>query len=1191
MSMVAREDPPFKVFWLGDPAADPRPDPVEITRFVVSIDKFTNVGTGEIPSAQIFINTLDGSFLTSDFGRVPGSATNTLTPLIDQFHEFAVEVFDDNNRTYGRIMYLDELLPQQLEQGQETQLELYGREMFLKKMKIPGHFFFISYKDMIRTIINFYNEHRGSTQPQILVEILVPATSTTPETRIDTIEAVPEGISGIFDFGDGVNCYDALMQVIGRMALPVQAGGAGDYFELQFEDLGSNAMICKIFPLGTVSPTTGEITLTGKTLYNHGITETRQSTPANIVVARGQQDTGRFPAEQALYTGRLEEWNQIRRYDPALTYGPGSMVYHGQNENDNPRTTAYIARTTIPPGDADTDIATDSRWWQIRVWDYLGDIQYSPWTQDKATLYRNMLSHPTSPLARGFESPAILDQNGTIRDGPHYRNKVDFIVSGEDDIPDEYKYPDGTIPEDTRVLITEYTHPRRGRSDRIPLKAPFGDGTTAFDDPFSHSYRNAMAQYRNGRWIVFHDASEDDECAVKAEGLVYRFREPFRIIIPASRLPDLLPGQATDYVPGSSAARIRNPYIINTEKGVDGPPHWWPYDNSVQLTPLGNDCFHHPTAIINEKGLVAPIPRNLTDTYQDNSAVTWVYQVGITDSATRDLIIGLVSTAIVASAVPVVGWIISAILAAVVTVGAVLDAFVSPKMYDFGWWANLFEAPFPKSTHNGIGEEVGELFNAPVIDLYNLNSARDGKTGYTDASTSNDLGQIVGIHFLLNWDFRITTGSFDPATDTNVPKDPTEPPPGRVPGFGNVKFSLYMEDTEDNIWRQELNPYRFLGDTQQFYAPISRFKIYRARNPIHINPEDIVQNILTPELLVLEIFETRRVKRIWIQWDESYDANGRFNPVTILRILQQVYTRVQGGNIQILGTIDAFAFVKAPTAIATTGEDGVVPFSQKHLMENIRDYPAVSNQSQLQKIANADLQLSSFRKDNFTIVTTGFCDARAGDSIRVREPDIIGADDAPRPAGTKKLAVKKINYTVNAKDGPGGFLRHATIVARINPDQIQPEIVGPDTILLPPGTILPPPPPPVTPEPVSDGEPQVLEVQSIFGNPTFPEFLQSEVPIINGLPTFNDPDGYRINIRVTGLDLFLNTRFTFRIRIEREADLEFRISVITLSSPFLDVSEAVSLKSEMLSVGTYSVTVALASTEEASTIIVQRESP
>ena len=126
MSMVAREDPPFKVFWLGDPAADPRPDPVEITRFVVSIDKFTNVGTGEIPSAQIFINTLDGSFLTSDFGRAPGSATNTLTPLIDQFHEFAVEVFDDNNRTYGRIMYLDELLPQQLEQGQETQLELYG---------------------------------------------------------------------------------------------------------------------------------------------------------------------------------------------------------------------------------------------------------------------------------------------------------------------------------------------------------------------------------------------------------------------------------------------------------------------------------------------------------------------------------------------------------------------------------------------------------------------------------------------------------------------------------------------------------------------------------------------------------------------------------------------------------------------------------------------------------------------------------------------------------------------------------------------------------------------------------------------------------------------------------------------------------------------------------------------------------
>ena len=110
-------------------------------------------------------------------------------------------------------------------------------------------------------------------------------------------------------------------------------------------------------------------------------------------------------------------------------------------------------------------------------------------------------------------------------------------------------------------------------------------------------------------------------------------------------------------------------------------------------------------------------------------------------------------------------------------------------------------------------------------------------------------------------------------------------------------------------------------------------------------------------------------------------------------------------------------------------------------MPNIKDYPNVTNQSQLEKIAKAEVDLAEFRVDDYTLKTTGKYDLRAGDGVFVHDEDIIstftvGDTDAQNRDNTKQLAVRKVNYSVNASDGSSGFIRHVTLAARINPPEI-----------------------------------------------------------------------------------------------------------------------------------------------------------
>ena len=112
------------------------------------------------------MNATDGQFLTlytpKDESRPAINVGDT--PHIDHYQEFYLKITDDygdGTKSYERVLFQDDRLPQRTLEGQLLPLDLYGREAYLKKIKIPGHFWFITYADMVETIVKYYNAKRG----------------------------------------------------------------------------------------------------------------------------------------------------------------------------------------------------------------------------------------------------------------------------------------------------------------------------------------------------------------------------------------------------------------------------------------------------------------------------------------------------------------------------------------------------------------------------------------------------------------------------------------------------------------------------------------------------------------------------------------------------------------------------------------------------------------------------------------------------------------------------------------------------------------------------------------------------------------------------------------------------------------------------------------------------------------------
>ncbi len=936
----------------------------DITDFVISLDSFVLQSTGKISTAKFTLNAEFGQFITD--------ANSGVTPLLDQFDLIRITVIGDDGITLDAKIFeittrLDQLTTSS---SYLLPIELEGRERNLSGMPFGGFFRSATHAEIVTRIQGAYNSQVKTLQPSLLKE---------------SSSDIPDFNPNIWDFTQVDNCYDALLSVLDSLDLPVSAGGGGNRYALVFEDVYNtfpsdidlDFLNFKVIKQGTnnVSP----VLLAQNDEHPIiKIDKIKQPSDGTLVVARGRPKTAVQPQDYSVFLSRLEFYRNIKLYDDTIDYPEDSFVSFGANVGGWPQ--RYQANTDTTAGDSPPSASWDA----IDVGDFIGDLQYSPYTVDKAGPIKNGFANPSGvfdPDTLGAIS--VPDHNLVINDVTGtgddkigtFRNFVTFRANSPQlaDLSDDQKsylldLGSGNFGffEGFTVLVD---------ANVGALVAPF-DGSDSNGVPFE----NNIARFKAapaipvlpagssiaGEWFVVRETEDFDQCAVYDEAIVYEFNVDF-----------------------TAAGRVY-PATDRRRGGGIGTFEW----RSIADAFLGNECFHTPLSVQNVTGLVTtllpdgePLNDPAGDPYNEDSGIEIIFgfNEAVQTQTERDVWFKMIKDVLIGT--PLQTFITN--LGA-----AVFTTFTTPNYTNMGWWF-AWPSPYPFSTFNSITENVGELYGGTALtlnnhryyDLFNIQYTPNGLEGWTH-SNSSDLSEITGVEFLFNFD--ITVGGT------------------RIPFTGDVPFSYWCIDKFGAVWKSQKVMYRHLGETQQIKIEFGDLSpVFRGRTPLGV--DNVLENIIVGEVEVNEIFFKENIIMQGFQCETPYDEYGRYSPNLFEQVIKPVFFDVFTGglaDVRFIGVLDAYGFTKTPVAIsaATTlsGERTIIP--------QFEDYQNIVNVEQLQRFADSKSEVDQFPYEQFTIEQGGVNDLELEDSILLSDPFLINESDGG--ANTRQLAIREIHYSV-----------------------------------------------------------------------------------------------------------------------------------------------------------------------------------
>jgi len=920
------------------------------------LDKTSFFSDGRINTTALTLQAFFGQFITQDRG---GS-----TPIIKQFDRLQITYTDLKGDFYKHIFQVQNDLGQGTNQSDYLlPLTLEGREQNMAFIPFSGFFDPpISHSAISKQILSVYGFSKDIT---------------TQPTIIDTVNDFPTFNPNFWDFQYIDNCLDALKEVARSADLSVPAGGGGDRFSLIFSDVDGDLNIMRIDIASQGSTNAGEefITITGDAVFNpiQVIGKVKQPFTGTVIVARGRPGSGGTPRQGDQYRARLEFYETTLFYNDTTTYPAGTFVSFGAQVTNPELVTGQVYQSDV---ETTGNIPTNALFWSpVSAFEFIGDIQYSPLTIDKSSLYKNECTNPSASFDfNSNSSPKMLDCNIVIndvetqRDWVYFRSNTDVVASLSSD-QKQYLFEGTDYYPSFRILV-DVSNLGTGAGSFSPSLDAFGTG--AGNDPNGKPYANNAVIRINDNWFVIKEHEDFDQILVRFEGL-FEFNVDFAL---GSRFP------ASDTA--NSFRRFRN--------NSGGAPNGW---KSIKDEFLGNDCLHSPSSITNVTGLTKLV-QNGTGNYQDNSAVQIIYEYGVSASEPIDewrMILDQIA-GVIAIKVGFLGTF--AINAAVNT----FNLFLTPQYTNVGWWIT-FTTPWPFNTFNGITEEVGgiyggktllELENHSYFDAFNQRVAYSGKAGWNEEDSA-DLMEITGVKFLYRLDIT--------ANGTTIPFT------------GDIPCSYWCIDDNGTIWKQKKN-YRFLNDIQEMSFDFGDFTpVYRARSPYGIS--NVVTNILVPELEIRERLFPARIKIQGFMLELAYDDKGRYMPSVVENIIKPtvfgMFDSSQiGTGVKFIGVIDAFQWIKTPIAIENGSSLGETP--DRVIFPAFRDYPNITNIEQLQRAGTADFDVEFFQFEQYTLIQNDRADVSLQDTVYLRDPFLIPNSD--QTIAKTNPWVSGTDYSLNA---------------------------------------------------------------------------------------------------------------------------------------------------------------------------------
>jgi len=338
-----------------------------------------------------------------------------------------------------------------------------------------------------------------------------------------------------------------------------------------------------------------------------------------------------------------------------------------------------------------------------------------------------------------------------------------------------------------------------------------------------------------------------------------------------------------------------------------------------------------------------------------------------------------------------------------------------------GAWLDL-RFPFPVTTVNS-SLQVGGIFGGKIqsggvpdadkepatLEQQNMHLTPDGFRGFNKGDVSMTYGQINAIEFYMRLKFELDTS----ATFTVSPE---------LALTGNFNMRCLIFDTADNVVFQDF-VIPFNNKWEPIKLGIGGFEPYRGRRPL----DSVIAGVIPPKPLeVQNIFQWRNIKHIVFQTQDSYDNEGRYQPLPTLanlggsRWLAPFVSLTQAQNFRrIQLSLDAFRFTKP--LLVMSAQDTV-----KDIEQQFEEKPNIGDFFQLQNDNDVTLQKAKFRHIEFSLETTGRYDIPYGNRFDFTDDEIVNPQfvESGDPANTIRLVNKRTEYSITKpKDGKGGFLR------------------------------------------------------------------------------------------------------------------------------------------------------------------------
>jgi hypothetical protein len=651
-----------------------------ITDDVKSIPLFTDSGTGEVNQASLIIRSLEGNY------NVTGSV------IFAEFDRIRIQCTDLAGNSYDRFFEIFNIIPSQTKgEGTLLTIECLGIEYHTQQIHMAKPYYFEDSYLVGISVGQIYNLNRGTKQPELIHH------TSTYSNSYGYGNGLPMYNANNWDFAvNEDSCYNRWIDLIDNGGQAVEAGGSLTFYELSFLTPSVNTIHFKLRPSGD-NTTIKQIKNSVITGVKVGEQEGMLSNPTGTnVLAWGSNDHGTLPVDHSKYNSHVERFI----FRPEWISG----VYYNENARIKVTPTTEVAPShyKVKTGQAHTSSTSNkppnaTYWEQIDMGDEFGDtVQYSPWTDEKATLWLNSGCNPSKST---FTTGGFIDINCVINEEKWFRTWVDAIAIDNDDLD--------TLASKYSYDSTDRSKFPRGFRVLVKTNSPSGDLANFANMVVEVYPTNSIGGIKWQKLYNFDTINTKVQVAVIDEGKVY-----------------------TDTISGSAGS----------------PSHSW---SDISGADYGNDCFHpYTTAPANTDGV------DLVDDIPNETTIT---RSKLTDPTNRPDITKSGSTQFGQNIDSAVAF--TAVAQDALT-SAASDASDPVAPYYTNGIGFTIRFPFPCNTENignsvgdlyGGGHATSPKYEPATLDVQNMNYTSNGLQGFNHGQSSEDYGQISAVAMWLKF--------------------------------------------------------------------------------------------------------------------------------------------------------------------------------------------------------------------------------------------------------------------------------------------------------------------------------------------------------------------------------------------------------------------------------------------------------